>query len=101
MRQTLNLRPGDSVDIIFPEGFTVEYTKTEKLSNGSWGPVIHSSICTRMNAYYWDEDDHYCVDYYFYNDNIDRRHFAKDYNLTQESFKKVSDFVKQNYKNNK
>ena len=35
MRSVLNVRPGESVDVIFPEGFTVEYNKVVW---GGYGP---------------------------------------------------------------
>lgn len=98
MRATLNLYPGDSVDIHFPEGFTVDY-ETSVLDNGKFVKNIETAVCTRMNAYYWDEDDHRCLDFYFHNDNIPGKGwFCKERHLTQESYNKVSDYVRENYK---
>lgn len=104
MRSVLNVYPGDSVDVLFPEGFELEYKRAVMDENGDVIQCIFTSICTRMNAYYWDDDDHRCLDFYFYNDNEEAKtplgvsHFAKLYDLTPESQKKVEEFVKANYK---
>lgn len=99
MRATLDLRPGDSVNVYFPEGFTIDY-ETSVLDNGKFVKKIETAVCTRMNAYYWDEDDHCCLDFYFHNDNIPGKGwFCKIRHLTQESYNKVSKYVRENYKN--
>lgn len=103
MRSALNIYPGESVDVIFPEGFTVEYNKIVWEGNTP-KRIIGATVCTRMNAYYWDDDDHRCLDFYFYNDNEESKgslgfsHFAKFWDLTPESRNKVEEFVKSNYK---
>lgn len=98
MKYILDLCPGDSMDIRFPEGFTVDY-ETSILEDGEFIKKIETSVCTRMHAYFWDDDDHRCLDFYFYNDNISNSSwFAKQYYLTPESWKKVEEFVKDNYK---
>lgn len=95
MRTLIDIYPGDSIDIHFPEGFTLDYEKTMMDDNGEFVKRIFTSPCTRMNAYYWDEDDHRCLDFYFYNDNDDNSNwFAKQYYLTPESRKKVEDFLR-------
>ena len=104
MRSVLNVHPGESVDVIFPEGFTVEYNKIVWDGMVPRRTVAYATVCTRMNAYYWDDDDHRCLDFYFYNDNEETKsplgvsHFAKLWDLTPESQKKVEEFVKANYK---
>lgn len=99
MENLLNICPGDLVDVIFPEGFTLEYKETELTEDRKLKSVVRSSVCTRMVAYYWDDDDHRCLDFYFYNDNIPNSNwFAKQYYLTPESRKKVEEFVRSNYK---
>lgn len=103
MRSVLNVHPGESVDVVFPEGFTVEYDKTVWEGNTP-KRIIFATVCTRMTAYYWDDDDHRCLDFYFYNDNEEPKelsgvsHFAKLWDLTEESQNKVEEFVKANYK---
>ena len=98
MRSVLNVYPGESVDVCFPEGFTVDY-ETSITVNGKFVEKIETSICTRMHAYYWDEDDHRCLDFYFHNDNIPGNGwFCKMRHLTTESKKKVEEFVKSNYR---
>lgn len=103
MRSVLNVYPGESVDVVFPEGFTVEYNKIVWEGNTP-KRIIGATVCTRMNAYYWDDDDHRCLDFYFYNDNEESKgplgvsHFAKFWDLTPESRNKVEEFVKSNYK---
>ena len=104
MRSVLNVYPGESVNVIFPEGFELEYKKAVMDENGNFIQCIFASICTRMRAYYWDDDDHRCLDFYFYNDNEESKgflgisHFCKFWDLTPESQKKVEEFVKANYK---
>ena len=104
MRSVLNVHPGDSVDVKFPEGFELEYKRAVMDENGDIIQCIFASICTRMNAYYWDNDDHRRLDFYFYNDNEESEgilgvsHFAKFRDLTPDSRKKVEEFVRSNYK---
>ena len=50
-----------------------------------------------MNSWYWDDDDHCCLDHYFYGIDEDN-HFAKLYDLTQESIDKVMRFINDNYR---
>ena len=97
------MRPGDVMDIQFPEGFELEYKRTVMDENGNFIQCIFASICTRMCAYYWDDDDHRCLDFYFHNDNdkstfLKNSYFAKFGDLTIESQEKVKEFVKYNYK---
>ena len=84
-----DMRPGDSVDVKFPEGFVLEYR--------AWtmdaGYKIVQFECTRMNAWYWDDDDHCCLDKYFYTSDKDS-HVCKASALTQESYKKVWDYLR-------
>lgn len=85
--QIADMRPGDSINVKFPEGFTIEYEKT-KLVDDKWVKVIETSPCTRMNVYYWDDDDHCCKDYYFYNGE-NTGWFCKGRSLTKESWEKI------------
>lgn len=86
-KQIADMRPGDSINVTFPEGFTIEYEKT-KLVDDKWVKAIEKSPCTRMNVYYWDEDDHCCKDYYFYN-GTDGNWFCKGRSVTKESWEKI------------
>ena len=103
MNTVLNVGRGESVDVLFPEGFTVEYSRVVWEGDTS-KRIIFATVCTRMNAWYWDDDDHRCLDFYFYNDNEEAKsplgvsHFAKLWDLTPESQAKVEEFVKANYK---
>lgn len=98
MNPLYDLRPGDSTDVIFPEGFTLEYTKSiYDDTNKCWCQVTFAKVCERMNSWYWDEDDHCCLDHYFYEADTDH-HFAKLYDLTKESIDKVMRFINENYR---
>lgn len=98
MNPLYDLRPGDSMDVIFPEGFTLEYTKSvyDDIAK-CWCQMTFAKVCERMNSWYWDEDDHCCLDHYFYEVDADQ-HFAKMYDLTQESVDKVMRFINDNYR---
>lgn len=91
-KQIANMCPGDSIDVKFTEGFTIEYEKTQFI-DGKWVKVIEESPCTRMNAYYWDEDDHCCKDYYFYNGE-DGNWFCKGRSVTKESWEKINVYLR-------
>ena len=90
--QIADMRPGDSINVKFPEGFTIEYEKTQ-LVDGKWIKVIEKSPCTRMNVWYWDEDDHCCKDYYFYN-GTDHSWFCKGRSVTKESWEKINAYLR-------
>ena len=87
------MRPGDSLDVHFPEGFELE---CKKWQNGSYQTV--KFVCERMNAWYWDDDDHCCLDRYFYEPNINNdrwhSHICKLRDLTNESYNKVSEYLR-------
>lgn len=98
MNPLYDLRPGDSMDVMFPEGFTLEYTKSiYNDTDNCWCQITFAKVCERMNSWYWDDDDHCCLDHYFYEVDADH-HFAKMYDLTQESVDKVMRFINENYK---
>lgn len=90
--QIADMRPGDSIDITFPEGFTVDYTST-KLVDGKFQEVVKTSPLKRMNVWYWDEDDHCCKDYYFYN-GTNGSWFAKARHITKESWEKINAYLR-------
>lgn len=83
--QIAQMRPGDSIDVTFPIGFEVEYKRRRD------GEIITTELA-RMNAYYWDDDDHRTKDYYFYDEEDNR--FAKQYDLTDESREKVWEYIR-------
>ena len=98
MNPLYDLRPGDSMDIMFLEGFTLEYIRrVYNDTDKCWCQVTFAKVCERMNSWYWDEDDHCCLDHYFYEVDEDN-HFAKLYDLTQESIDKVMRFINDNYR---
>lgn len=90
--QIERMQPGDSINVFFPQGFNVVYTTTEFRADGSLGKVVRSEELARMNAYYWDEDDHCTKDYYFYDAQGNR--FAKMFDLTSDSREKVWNFIR-------
>lgn len=97
-KQIANMCPGDSINVNFPDDFTIEYEKTQ-LVDGKWVKVIEKSSCTRMNVYYWDEDDHCCKDYYFYNGNNSNlvkpiTWFCKGRSVTKESWEKINAYLR-------
>lgn len=95
--QVYDVFPGESLDIFFPEGFELSYVSHR------WGEKdeVKTFICERVNVYYWDDDDHRCKDLYFYeaNTNNDPWHTwtCKEYSLTPESRKKLTDYLANNY----
>jgi hypothetical protein len=98
MNPLYDLRPGDSMDVIFPEGFTLEYTKSVYNDiDKYWCQVSFTKVCERMNSWYWDDDDHCCLDHYFYETGANH-HFAKLHDLTKESIDKVMRFINENYR---
>jgi hypothetical protein len=76
--------PGDSLDVTFPTDFVLEYNMR--------GETV-SFVCVRMIAWYWDDDDHRCLDKYFHEEG---KHTwtCKDYYLTKESMQKVDEYLK-------
>lgn len=90
--QIANMRPGDSIDVNFPEGFTIEYEKAQ-LVDGEWVKVIKKSSCAQMNVYYWDADDHCCKDYYFYNGEYGIW-LCKGHSITKESWEKINAYLR-------
>lgn len=92
--QIYDMRRGDSLEVVFPEGFELSYTiGVDK--------EVRTFICVNMHAYYWDEDDHCCLDKYFYGARKDEgihNWTCKYYALTPESKKKLNDYLANNYK---
>lgn len=87
--------PGESITINIPQGLPLEY---KAWSNG--GYTIKSFVCTKIVVYHWDDDDHWCIDWYFY-DNKDHSEDAyswtcKHYDLTKESKEKVDKYLSEN-----
>ena len=76
-----NLRPGDSFDVLFPKGFELEYKR--------WGnPDTKTFVCSRLNAWYWDDDDHCKLDEYLYAEDS-ASWVCKIGDLTPESHHKL------------
>ena len=88
--QIANMRPGDSINVKFPEGFELEYTR--------WTPGGEKLIkfnCSELKVWYWDEDDHRCKDYYYYPSGDGVNNWAcKQRSLTEESQKKVWEYLR-------
>ena len=95
--QIYDVRPGDSLDIFFPEGFELSYVK----HHFDKPDETITFICERLDVYYWDEDDHRCRDLYFYeaNKNDDPWHSwtCKKHSLTPESLRKLDEYLSINY----
>lgn len=91
-----DIYPGESITVNFPEDFELE---CRVYNNGKEG--YRKFICTKLNVYYWDDDDHRIVDYYFYESEESYksfrggwyRHTCKDGDLTKESREKVEDYL--------
>ena len=91
--------PGDSITVNFPEGFTLQYYKYE---NGEM--KLKEFTCVKLNVYHWDDDDHWCVDYYYYEpketyNGVLYNWTCKDRHLTPESRLKVSEYLCNNKRN--
>lgn len=97
IKNILNVTPGDSIDIFFPGGLTIEYER-RFWDGDDFVTKTFSMSVNRMNAYYWDEDDHCILDIYFYEDDKDPYWVAKWWDLTEESQKKVLEFIQKNHK---
>ena len=72
--------PGDSFDVILPPNFELKYQRfhTER----------QTFICSRLNAYYWDDDDHCKLDRYLYGEDS-KSWVCKIEDLTPESRHKL------------
>ena len=84
--------------IYFPEGFELEC----HLYRGGEAKLVKFN-CAKLNVYYWDDDDHRCIDYYYYESEDDYKaryndkwysHICKDSDLTKESRAKVEEYLK-------
>lgn len=85
-----NMRPGDALTVYFPEDFELEYEK----GHGQWAKR-GKFICNMLKLWYWDESDHQTLDYYFHTP--DKHHWVcKIYDLTEESYGKVKDYLRTN-----
>lgn len=82
----LNVHPDDSFDFDMPENFEIEVEVRDFFTDTV---TIEKRIMTKLNVYYWDEDDHRTCDFYIYNSG--RR--EKLYDLTKESMKKIYDYL--------
>lgn len=93
MENIIKLQPGDSLDIIFPENFTIDYETSVVDEKGMFRKLILTSPCTGMSAKRWGVQK--TMDFYFYNNEMpDKFWFCKWRHLTPESQEKVKEFVK-------
>lgn len=84
------IEPGESVRVCFPQGFILDY---KTWSNG--GYVTKSFECSELHVYHWDDDDHWCVDWYFHEN--EKNHWTcKLRSLTDESRDKVFKYLREN-----
>lgn len=96
IKNILNITPGDSLDVFFPGGMEIVFER-RFWRDGEFVIDTFTSTVDRMNAYYWDEDDHKKLDFYFYETGIPYW-VAKWWDLTEASQKKVLEFIQKNYK---
>lgn len=96
IKNILNITPGDSLDVFFPGGMEIVFER-RFWRDGEFVIDTFTSTVDRMNAYYWDEDDHKKLDFYFYETGIPYW-AAKWWDLTEASQKKVLEFIQKNYK---
>lgn len=89
----LGVNPGDSFCFNMPENFKIEVV-VHNFFEGT--TTIEKRTMTKLDVYYWDDDDHCHCDFYIYNSG--RR--EKLYDLTEESMKKVYDYLYNYLKNN-
>ena len=86
------LHYNDSIIIMLPERFELSNYVYDINNNKK----IEKFICDFINVHYIDDDEYKSIEYYFYshknNNNYYRR--CKLYNLTNESKKKVEEYLK-------
>ena len=88
------IAPGEHLTLTIPQGLPLEY---KTWSNG--GYTTKSFVCTKIVVYHWDDDDHWCIDWYLY-DSTDHSKDAlswtcKHYDLTKESAEKVYKYLRE------
>ena len=83
-----DMYPGDSLTIYLPEDFVLEYERGH-------GEFLKKNKfeCNMIKLWYWDDDDHQCLDYYFHTPG-ERRWICKLHDLTPDSFKMVKDYLR-------
>lgn len=89
----LGVKPDDSFGFNMPENFEIEVAIYNFFEDTT---TIEKRTMTKLDVYYWDEDDHRCCDFYIYNSG--RR--EKLYDLTKESMKKIYDYLYNYLKDN-
>lgn len=80
----IDMNPHD-LTIYLPENFFLEHER--------YGNEKIKFECNSIDIWYWDEDDHRGLDYYF-NTPGKKQWVCKLYDLTPESFEKVKDYLK-------
>ena len=86
------LHYGESITIMLPERFELSnYVYDTKLNR-----TIEKFICDFIHVHYMDDDDYKSIEYYFYShkNNNKRYRRCKLYDLTNESKKKVEEYLK-------
>ena len=87
------LHYGDSIIIMLPEKFELsDYVRDPETQNRK----IEKFICDFIYIHYMDDDDYTSIEYYFYSHKNNNKHYrrCKLYNLTNESKKKVEEYLK-------
>jgi hypothetical protein len=79
---------GDALTIYLPEDFVLEYER-------GFGEFLKKDKfeCNMIKLWYWDEDDHQGLDYYFHTPG-ENQWVCKLGDLTPESYKKLKDYLK-------
>jgi hypothetical protein len=83
-----NMRPGEGLKVYLPENFILEY----EMGYGE-NRRKEKFECNRIELWYWDEDDHECLDYYFHTPG-EHNWVCKLYYLTKDSYGKVMDYLR-------
>ena len=86
------LHYGESITIMLPERFELsDYVYDTKLNR-----TIEKFICDFIHVHYMDDDDYTSIEYYFFSHKNNNKHYrrCKLYNLTNESKKKVEEYLK-------
>jgi hypothetical protein len=87
------LHYGESITIMLPEKFELsDYVYNPETRNRK----IEKFICDFIHIHYMDDDDYTSIEYYFYSHKNNNKYYrrCKLYNLTNESKKKVEEYLK-------
>lgn len=88
MNDIIGMHPGDYWDFVFDTPIELWFTR--------FGLEEHVKFeCVRIHGWYWDEDDHCIVNFYFH-DTDSSNWVCKENSLTKESHQKVMEIIYNN-----